>query len=224
MKATLVFFLLFFLALAAASPAAAQARRVPPPPSRNATPPVSLRPFFVTTLQSFAAAETFKAIFGQQVQSFYGGGLDIAFRNGLFVDATASRFSKTGQRMFRFNGTNFPLGIPLTATEIPVEATIGYRHQAPRSRVVPYVGGGVGLYSYRETSQGDTSSEAVDVSHRGYLAVGGVELRVGRRVGVSGDLQYTHVGGILGTGGFSKTVNENDLGGVAVRFRVIIGR
>lgn len=225
MRATLVFFLFLLLALAAAPPAAAQARRAPPPPARrNATPPVSLRPFFVATLQNFAAMNTFKAIFGRQLQPFWGGGLDIAFRNGFFVDATASRFGKTGQRVFRFDGRNFPLGIPLTVTEIPFEATVGYRYQTPGSKVVPYVGGGVGSYSYRETSQGDDSGEGIDARRLGYLAVGGVEFRMGRWVGLSGDLQYTKVGGILGTGGFSKAVDENDLGGAAVRFRVIIGR
>ncbi len=224
-RSLLLLLLFLLLALAAASPAAAQARRVPPPPARrNTTPLVSLRPFFVATLQNFAAKETFKAVFGRQVQPFFGAGLDIAFRNGMFVDATVSHFSKTGQRVFRFNGTNFPLGIPLTVTETPLEATVGYRHQKARSNVIPYVGGGIGSYGYQEIGQGDDSSEAVDLRDVGVLAVGGVEFRMGRWVGFSGDLQYTHVGGILGTGGVSKAANENDLGGLAVRFRVIVGR
>ena len=215
MRATLLFVCFLLLAPAAAPPAAAQARRLPPP---------SLRPFFLVTLQNFAARETFKAVLGQQAQPFLGAGLDVALRNGFFVDASASRFRKTGQRVFRFNGTNVRLGIPLTVTEIPFEATVGYRRRKPRSSVIPYVGGGIGSYAYRETSQGDDSSDAVEDRHLGLLAVGGVEFRMGRLVGLSGDLQYTHVGGILGTGGFSKAANETDLGGVAVRFRLIVGR
>lgn len=216
---------LLLIASAAASPAAAQARRVPPPPVRRTTTPlVSARPFFLATLQRFVAAETFKAVFGQQMQPFFGGGVDLAFRNGLFIDAAVSRFSKNGQRVFRFNGADFPLGIPLTATEIPVEATVGYRHRRPRSNFVPYAGGGIGSYGYQESSQGDDDREAVNIRHLGYLAVGGVEFRMARLVGLSGDVQYTHVPGILGTGGFSRAVNENDFGGVAVRLRVIVGR
>ncbi len=218
MKAALV----FVAVLAVTTPLAAQTRRSPAP--RAATPSVSLRTLAVVTAQNFAAAESFKAVFGQPLQPFFGGGLGVAFRSGLYIDATASRFKKTGQRAFHFNGKLFGLGVPLTVTETPLELTVGYRHQAPRSRVVPYFGGGLGIYRYQETPDGDDPSENVDRRHAGYLAVGGVEFRVSRWVGLSGDLQYTRVPGILGDGGISKEVNENNLGGVALRFRTIIGR
>lgn len=214
--------LVFVAALAVATPLAAQTRRSPRP--RTTTPSVSLRPLLVVTAQRFAAAESFKAVFGRPLQPFFGGGLDVAFRGGLYIDATASRFKKTGQRAFQFNGRLFGLGVPLTVTETPLEVTAGYRHQAPRSRVVPYVGGGVGIYRYQEAAEGNDPSENMDLRHAGYLAVGGVEFRVNSWVGVSGDLQYTRVPGILGANGISKEVNENNLGGVAFRFRTIIGR
>ena len=63
-----------------------------------------------------------------------------------------------------------------------------------------------------------------DKRHVGYLVVGGVEFRVSGWVAVSGDAQYTHVSGIIGSGGVSKEAGESDLGGIAGRFRVIIGR
>ncbi len=53
---------------------------------------------------------------------------------------------------------------------------------------------------------------------------GGAEFRVHRWVGVSVDVQYTHVPGILGTGGVSQQAGETDLGGVAARFKVVVGR
>lgn len=218
MKATLV----FAAALAVATPLAAQTRRSPPP--RTTTPSVSLRPLLVVTAQHFAAAETFKSAFGRPLQPFFGGGLDVAFRSGLYIDATASRFKKTGQRAFHFNGKLFGLGVPLAVTETPFEIAVGYRHHVPRSRVLPYFGGGLGIYRYQETADGNDPSENVDLRHAGYLAVGGVEFRVNRWVGLSGDLQYTRVPGILGAGGISKEVDENNLGGVALRFRTIIGR
>lgn len=217
MKATLV----FVAVLAVATPMAAQTRRSPPP---RATPSVSLRPLLVVTAQNFAAAESFKAVFGRPLQPFFGGGLDVAFRSGLYIDATASRFKKTGQRAFHFNGKLFGLGVPLTVTETPLEVTVGYRHQVPRSRVVPYLGGGLGIYRYQEAPDGNDPSDNVDLRHAGYLAVGGVEFRVNSWVGLSGDLQYTRVPGILGAGGISKEVDENNLGGVALRFRAIVGR
>ena len=90
--------------------------------------------------------------------------------------------------------------------------------------MIPFAGGGVGWYSYKETSDFADSSENVDTRHVGYLAVGGVEFRVHRLVGLSVDAQYTRVPGIFGTAGISQDAGENDLGGVAARFKVIIGR
>ena len=49
-------------------------------------------------------------------------------------------------------------------------------------------------------------------------------MRIHRWIIVSGDAQYTHVSGILGTGGISQQVGEDNLGGLAARFRLIIGR
>jgi hypothetical protein len=38
------------------------------------------------------------------------------------------------------------------------------------------------------------------------------------------DGQYTHIPGILGNGGISQDVDEKDLGGTAVRFKIVVGR
>ena len=43
-------------------------------------------------------------------------------------------------------------------------------------------------------------------------------------IGLSVDAQYTHVPGIIGAGGISKEAGETDLGGMAARFKVLIGR
>ena len=51
-----------------------------------------------------------------------------------------------------------------------------------------------------------------------------MEFRVQKWIGVAVDAQYTHVPGILGTGGVSKDAGETDLGGIAARFKVLIGR
>jgi hypothetical protein len=210
------------LVLLFGAPLAAQTPR-PLPPEEE--PAVSLRPFFVATGQRFTATQTFNAVFGQTFEPFFGGGLEVAFRDGLYVDLTVSRFKKTGTRAFLFNGQAFSLGIPLTATETPLEFTLGYRFKLRRHpTVVPYLGGGVGSYRYSETSSFAVAGEDLDTSHVGYLVAGGVEFRVSRWIGVSGDVQYTHVTGILGSGGISKEAGETDLGGVAARVRVLVGR
>jgi opacity protein-like surface antigen len=209
------------LAFSMAAPLAAQSRLTLPPD--DDAPSIALRPFFVATGENMAAKETFKAVFGQSFEPFFGGGLELVLRKGLYVDVTASRFKKTGQRAFRSNGQSFGLGIPLTATITPFEVSAGYRFRISQ-RVFPYAGAGVGSYGYTETSDLSDPGENVNARHAGFLAVAGVDVRVHRWVGVAGDVQFTHVSGILGTGGISKDVNENDLGGVAVRLKVTVGR
>jgi opacity protein-like surface antigen len=212
---------LILAALAVVAPASAQVRRVKPLPVN--APRISLRPFFLASGQNFTAKETFKAVFGRSVEPFWGGGAQLTFREGLFVDVTVSRFKATGERAFRFDGVNFGLGIPLTVTETPVEVSGGYRvYVSPR--LVPYVGAGIGSYSYTETSDFSTDDENVKTRHAGYLVTGGAEFRMRRWLGLTADVQYTRVPGILGAGGISKEAGETDLGGLAARFRVIVGR
>jgi hypothetical protein len=224
---------LLVLALGLASPAAAQ--RPAPPPTRPAPrrvlpplppePPISFRPFVMGAEDAFAATETFKAIFGKSYAPFLGGGLQVAFHGKYYLEVGASRFHQTGQRVFRNNGQNFNLGIPLSATITPVEITGGYRfrpRQLPRLR--PYVGGGLTSYAYEETSQFAGTGENLTTRHSGLVGVGGVEFRVHRYVGISADVELSHVTGILGQGGISKDVGESDLGGISARFRLIVGR
>ena len=211
--------------LVVAAPGEAQTRRPGPAPRpRPTVPSISLRPFVMVTGQNFTAKKTFTAVFGQSVEPFFGGGLQVAFRNGLYVDVTASRFEKTGKRAFlSADDRPFRLGIPLTATITPFEATGGLRFR-PGYGVVPYVGGGIGSYAYKEKSDFSEPAENVDVRHMGYLVAGGAEFRVHRWVGLSFDVQYTRISGILGTGGISKDAGETDLGGTAARLKILVGR
>jgi hypothetical protein len=186
--------------------------------------PVSARIFFLFTEQSFAAKTTFKSAFGSSVEPFYGGGLQVTTPSGIFVGFEITRFKKDGQRAFVNNGQTFPLGIPLTATITPLEISAGYRFGGRDARIYPYAAGGIGRYAYKEESQFAADGDNVDTHHIGYLVNGGIEVRLHKWVGVSVDAQYTHVPGILGTGGVSQQAGETDLGGVAARFKVLIGR
>jgi len=196
-----------------------------PAPRVVPDPPLSLRPFVMGSEEAFAAVETFKGIFGHSYEPFFGGGLQVVFKGKYYVEVNASRFNKTGQRAFRNNGQTFGLGIPLTATITPLEVLGGYRFK-PRQmpRVRPYVAGGIAWYSYKETSEFVDAADNLDTQHAGFAAQAGVEFRLHRWVGLSGDVEFTRVSGILGQGGLSKEVGESDLGGMAARFRLIIGR
>jgi outer membrane protein with beta-barrel domain len=213
--------------LALAAPAAAQPP-APRPPARTAAPPapaLSIRPFVVATEQSFAAIDTFDATLGKTYGPFFGGGVQVVIHDSFFVEASASRFRQTGERAYLSGGKTFKLGIPLTATITPLEVTGGYRFRLrhyPKLR--PYLAIGVGSYSYQETSEFAAAGEDVDASHAGVVANGGAEFRLQRWVGLAVDVQYTHVPGIFGTGGVSQQAGETDLGGVAARVKLVLGR
>jgi len=203
----------FFIAVAAAAPAAAQTDRY------------ALRPYGMITEQAFSAQTSFKATFGQSAYPFWGAGAELILPRNIYLDVSASRFKKTGQRAFINNGQTFRLGIPLTATLTPFEIAAGYRfHPKRRRSMTPFVGAGIGWYSYKETSSFSAAGEDVDTQHVGELLVGGVEFRVHRWISLSVDAQYTHIPGVLGLAGISKDAGEKDLGGIAGRFKFVVGR
>ena len=209
MRCTLL--LLFGLTLAV--PAAAQ-----DPPS------LSIRPFVMGTTQSFTAADTFDATFQKTRAPFFGGGVQVVVFDQIVVEVAASRFTQTGERAFRADaGTIFRLGIPLTATITPLEVTGGYRFPL-WEHARPYVAAGFGSYAYKETSDFSDPDENVDVRRSGFVVNGGFEFRLHRWIGASADVQYSRVKGILGTAGLSRQLDEDDLGGVAARFKLIVGR
>ena len=212
---TRIVFVILGLAVAApAAPAAAQAR-----------PALSIRPFVMVTDQSFAAIDTFDAAFGKTVFPFFGGGVQVVVHDRFFAEFSASRFRQAGERAYLSGGTAFKLGIPLTATITPFEITGGYRFRLRRlPRVRPYAAAGYGSYAYTETSTFAEAGENVDTTHAGYVVNGGAEFRLHRWVGLAVDVQYSHVPGILGTGGVSKQAGETDLGGVAGRVKLVVGR
>jgi opacity protein-like surface antigen len=209
------------LTLATALPVAGQVRG---PLGGDSDPPgVSFRPFFLASAAQPAARQTFEAVFDQPLQRFWGGGVQVAFGGGLYVEVGASRFEQSGQRAFVFDGQAFKLGIPLTARITPLEFSAGYRFRTSQ-RIIPYGGAGIARYAYVETSEFADSGENVDATHNGWLVLGGVELRAHRWVGVGVDVQYTQVTGILGSAGISKEFGEDNLGGTAVRVKVLVGR
>jgi hypothetical protein len=209
--------LLLLVGLALAAPVA--------PAVAQVAPSLSIRPFVMATDQSFAATETFDAAFGKTLFPFFGGGVQVLVHDRFFVELSASRFRQNGERAYRSGGKVFKLGIPLTTTITPVEITGGYRVRLRRlPRVRPYVAAGFGSYGYQETSSFADPGEDVDTRHSGFVLNGGAEFRLHRWVGLAADVQYSHVPGILGQGGVSQQAGESDLGGVAARFKLVVGR
>jgi len=204
------------LALTIAAPAHAQ--------SSSLEMPFAIRLYGLFAGQSMAAPNTFQAVFGTTRGFFWGGGVEVVHSSGLFVDVEISTFKKDGQRAFVSNGQTYPLGIPLTLTITPINVTGGYRFQIKNSRLTPYAGIGFTSYGYHETSAFADTGDDIDTRKAGFLLLAGAEVRLTNWVRVSADVQSTHVSGILGQGGLSQQLNEDNAGGVAARFRVIVGR
>jgi Outer membrane protein beta-barrel domain len=201
-------------------------------------PQITLRPFLDVSAEAFTASRTFDAVFGSRSAPFWGGGLQVVAGHGRFYgEVGASRLLKkngqlVGTRAFVTDGVAYQLGIPLRATIRPIEVVGGYRFNVS-PRLVPYVGAGAGHYHYTEQSDFADASENVDVSHVGAIFQAGAEIRVHRWIGVAADAHYTHVPDILGVNGVSQqfavqagsnAAREKDLGGWAVRLKVVVGR
>ena len=208
--------------LGLAAPAAAQY----PMRSEDEPPALSFRPFLLASLEQFAARRTFDAALGGRRHPLWGGGVEVVLHGDIFIDVTASRFQKTGQRGFLTDTAFYPFGIPLSVTMTPLEVAGGYRFRHAARRIVPYIGAGVGTYQYREESPAPYSEprENVDTRHSGFLLLGGADLRLHRWIGMAIDAQYTRVPGILGRDGLSQSAGEDDLGGTSIRLRLLVGR
>jgi hypothetical protein len=194
----------------------------PPPPSRS----VEIGGYAMLGLMNFTAADSFEVTLGSPLGSIFGGGARIGLPlGGFFVNVGASQFRRSGQRVFVFEGEEFPLGIPLDVTITPLEISGGWQlrfRRAPEFR--PYVAAGFTSYRYQEVSDFATDAENVDDRFAGYHFAGGAAFQVERWVGVAWEVNWTSVPDAIGRGGVSAAFNESNLGGASLRFKITIGR
>jgi opacity protein-like surface antigen len=171
----------------------------------------------------FTAKESFSAILGSETGPVFGGGVE-AVEGQIFLNLRASRFQKTGQRVFLADGDQFDLGIPTTITVTPLELTGGYRFPF-WTRFVPYAGVGVGWHGFKETSQFAVAEENVEDRFTGYHVLGGGEVRLARWIGLAGELQWTTVPDAIGSdpNSVSHEFDESDLGGTTFRIKLVVG-
>ncbi len=213
-RTTLAAALIVLLAGAGAIPAAAQ--------GSGSRAGVGFTGFVDAGVTSFAAAKTFDAVLDTHSGPVFGGGVEVTMRHA-FVQVRGTWFTRTGERVFPFNGEVYKLGIPVDITVRPVDIVAGYRFD-DGWRIVPYGGAGYTSVGYRETSSFADQSENIDTRHRGYVVMGGAEVRVWRWIGVAGEVSWSHVGGALGHDGMSKEFGESDLGGTTGRVKIVVGR
>jgi opacity protein-like surface antigen len=173
----------------------------------------------------FSAAQSFDAVLGSNRGLVIGAGVEVAHPRGVFGGMRVSRFRGNGERVFVFEGDRFPLGVPTVVTVVPVVFTAGYRYQR-WPRLSPYGAGGIGLHRYTERSDVAVDDEDVDEVFTGYHLLGGIEVRLSPLIAAAGEAEWTAVPNALGRDptGVSAAFGENDLGGVTIRVKILIGR
>ncbi len=169
----------------------------------------------------FAAHNSFDAVLGSSAGAFFGGGGELRIGRGPFIGGSVEHFSKAGQRVAVAGGEVFGLGIPDTVTLTPVQVTAGWRFE--HERLIPYGGGGVGSVFYREASNFADPGENVSGRFASYHVLGGIEVRDGW-VATAFEVEYSRVPNAVGVGGVSAAFQESNLGGVAARIKVVVGR
>jgi opacity protein-like surface antigen len=195
----------------------------PAPARRDPRPAVTPRAFGQLGLMTFSARQSFEAILGKTYGATFGGGGQLRFRSGAYLQGSIERFREVGQRVFVLEDTTYPLGVPDTITIVPITASAGYVFQV-RSRVVPYAGGGIGSYFLKEETPFDEPGEDVDERHFSYQVHGGVELRIHPWLVPAVEVQYTTVPDALATNGVSAAFNERDLGGWQLQLKILVGK
>lgn len=195
------------------------------PASSRAQGQLTIRGFGDAGLTVFTATQSFKAILGKPSGPVFGGGVEVGLPNRrLFVSLAASRFRRTGHRVFIFDNQVFALDVADTITVTPLELTGGYRFRT--SGLVPYAGAGVGWHRFQETSAHATTGDDVKFTKTGFHVLGGVELPVQRWLAAGVDAQWSAVPNAFGEEATSvgNHYGEHDLGGFTLRAKIIVGR
>ena len=168
------------------------------------------------------ASNSAKAVFDGSSGGFAFGGLArVDLGTSFFAGVGARVFSKEGQRVFVAgpDEPSFPLGHPLKIRVLPVYGLFGYRFRADAT-LVPYVGLGVGLTSYREESTVAGELTKTSTSKVSGHAVAGLEYGRGRlRFAV--EAMYMTAPDTIGLDGVSNIYGEDDVGGVSAVGRIV---
>jgi hypothetical protein len=169
----------------------------------------------------FTANDSFDAIFDTSFGVMYGGGGQVVFANGVFVQGSIERFRDTGVRVIVSDAQAFRTDIDNTVTLTPILATVGYRDPRP-GWLSAYLGGGAGWHLLKEESPSLAAS--YDEGHIGYHVLGGAEFRVAPWLWLAGEVQWASVPDAIGDPGLGAAFDEHDLGGTTFRVKVIVGR
>ena len=206
-----------------AGPASPSAR-VDPPPVESTQAVRSQRLGFAGFGQfgytRFAAQNSFQAITGHGGGPVVGGGAEVRI-GSLFLGGSIDRYTQTGQRVLVIDREVFGLGVPDTISLVPMTALAGWRFE--HAYATPYVGGGIGTVLFKEESPAADPGENTRTRFMSYHAIAGVEFRNGW-VATAFEVEYSRIPDSIGVGGVSAAFQESNLGGVAGRIKILVGR
>ncbi len=220
---------LVFLALDTAAISHAQEAPRPAPSSTSGDVQIGLDAFGGAGITWPAAVDSFEAVgLGRRATEFGGGARVTGLWRYLFAQASAYRWSDTGERVFvDSTGTRFPLGIPLQVEATYVDASVGWKvptvSGTGQIRMWSYVGGGMGVTTYSEESPFGDDEDVLDTTAVSYHLLAGVEVPIVRWLGIVVDARYRFVPKVLGEGGVSGANDEDLLGGFQTSAGVRLG-
>jgi opacity protein-like surface antigen len=89
---------------------------------------------------------------------------------------------------------------------------------------VPYVGGGVGFLTYKETSDFAEPGDDVDDTFTTYNVLGGVDVRLSKWIGAGAEIGWRFVPNALEDSYLGQQFGEDDLGGLTIRALITVGK
>lgn len=157
-----------------------------------------------------------------------GDNFDAGFGAGFYQRSTPAV-----DRFQEFKGTGAPIVADLKLRVVPMSATVRFLPMGHHGGVQPYIGAGVGVFSWRYSETGDfVAKDNVTIFHdsfagsgtaTGPVILGGIRVPVGSW-GIGGELRYQKaVGDLPGNQGFAGGASPKiDLGGITYAFTINI--
>jgi hypothetical protein len=166
-----------------------------------------------------AASSSFNAVTGSSTTLGYGGGAGVLnVWKKLFIRGGITFASGSGERGFVVDGGFVPNGIATSLNLRTIELGTGWRtplKKHPKNAV--YVGGGLVLLNYSDTSDFATGDENVSESFTGFGGEVGIDMTLSKRTVFSLEGQYRTIPSNPSTNSIQYAFNETNLGGFAIR-------
>ena len=159
-------------------------------------------------------ADTYDVVYDNGGEITYGFELNYLFTPRFEVGVAVDLISGDGERVWADEtGGWVPAGESVTFDIMPITA-FGRFYLMPESTLSPFIGAGVGFASFEET---DEDSE----SGMGFLVLGGLKVEATQHLSFLGEAEYSTYPEIIGEGDLSEFFNEDDIGGITIRFALV---